>query len=229
MCATENESALGSSAHYSEHEGRIYFDYQKTGGMQRGRINARKFASFIKPSDVVLDYGCGNGSLLLHLDCHKRIGVEANPSARKEAEKHGLEVHEGLSTVPNQCLDAVVSNHALEHVLCPVQSLRDLRDKLLIGGRLVICVPIGDWRTQRQVKLNDINHHLYTWTPLLMGNLLDESGYHVERVWVYTHAWPPTHWQKLDSLLPVRLFDVLCTLTALRFKRRQIMALASNR
>lgn len=217
-----------SSGRYRAEAGKEYFAYQSQGGLQRGRINARKFARFIRPHEAVLDFGCGGGTLLHHLDCSRRVGVEVNPAAREAARAIGIEVHESLATVAEGSIDTAVSNHALEHVLSPVQALSELRRKLVPGGRLVLCVPIDDWRTQRKVDLSDINHHLYTWTPLLMGHLLTEAGYRVERVWVYTHAWPPKHWQKLDAALPVWLFDLLCTVTAWRYRRRQILAVASS-
>jgi hypothetical protein len=97
-----------------------------------------------------------------------------------------------------------------------------------VGGRLVLCVPIDDWRAQKTYNPNDIHHHLYTWTPLLLGNLLLEAGYSIERIWVYSHAWPPRNWRKLDRCLPVWLFDWLCAFTAWRFKRRQILARAKK-
>lgn len=217
-----------SSGHYRSQRGKEYFAWQSQGGLQRGRINARKFARFIRPHEAVLDFGCGGGTLLHHLDCARRIGVEVNPAAREAAQANGIEVHESLETVPDGSIDAVVSNHSLEHVLSPVHVLSDLRRKLMPGGRLVLCVPIDDWRTQKRINLSDVNHHLYTWTPLLMGNLLTEAGYRVERVWVYTHAWPPKNWQKLDAALPAWLFDLICTATAWRYRRRQIMAVASS-
>jgi len=214
------------SRHYGGQSGKDYFDYQNQGGSQRGKINARKFSKYIRAGDTVLDFGCGNGSLLSHLICEQRIGVEISPIARAEAKKSGLEIYATLTTVPNQSIDVIVSNHALEHVLCPIETLRVLHNKLLPGGRLVLCVPIDDWRTQKYVNLDDINHHLYTWTPLLLGHLLNEAGFKIERVWIYTHAWPISNWQKLDSLFPVWLFDLVCRFSAVRYKRRQIMALA---
>jgi SAM-dependent methyltransferase len=174
----------------------------------------------------VLDFGCGNGSLLYYLDCRQRIGVDVNPAARTAAQEAGLEVHKTLDAVPDRSVDLVISNHALEHVLCPLETLVSLRDKTIAGGRLVLCVPIDDWRAQKIYKPADINHHLYTWSPQTLGNLLVEAGYGLERVWVYSHAWPPRSWQRLDARLPVWLFDIVCALTSWRFRRRQIMARA---
>jgi SAM-dependent methyltransferase len=213
-------------AHYRGQQGQAYFEYQSQGGPQRGKINARKFASYVHPSDRVLDFGCGDGSLLSYLNCKRRIGMEINLAARVEAEKAGVEIHETLGSIPDQSVDIIISNHALEHVLCPMETLRELHDKLVLGGKLVLCLPIDDWRTQKSVNNKDVNHHLYTWTPLLLGNLLIEAGFDVERVWVYTHAWPPVNWQKLDEHLPVWLFDLVCWFISVRDKRRQIMAVA---
>jgi SAM-dependent methyltransferase len=217
-----------SSDHYLGEKGQAYFAWQNEGDLQRGRINARKFAAFVRSTDTVIDFGCGNGSLLFHLNSRRRIGVEVNPTARGAAEQIGTEVHATLETVPDRSANTAISNHALEHTLCPYETLRELRQKLLPQGRLVLCVPIDDWRTEKKFNPTDVNHHLYTWSPLLLGNLLTEAGYRVERVWIYTHAWPPTYWRRLDALLPVRLFDWVCAFTAWRLKWRQIMAVARN-
>jgi SAM-dependent methyltransferase len=221
-----NTKKMHSSKHYLGEQGKAYFAYQSQGTLQRGRINARKFSRFVRSTDTVLDFGCGNGALLAHLECRRRIGVEVNPAARDVAQAAGLETHETLDTIPDRSVDLVISNHALEHVPCPLEALVGLFDKTMTGGRAVLCVPIDDWRTQKAFEPDDINHHLYTWTPHLLGNLLLEAGYEIEQTWVYNHAWPPSNWQQLDDLLPVWLFDLSCAFTAWRYKRRQIMALA---
>ena len=158
-----------ASGHYQGERGEAYFAYQNQGGLQRGRINARKFAPHVSPTDAVLDFGCGNGSLLYHLDCHHRIGVEINPSARIEAEALGIEVYAELRHVEAHSIDLAISNHALEHVLCPLDILKQLRTKLVNGGRIVLCLPIDDWRTEPEANVQDMNHHLYTWTPLALA------------------------------------------------------------
>lgn len=220
--------AFNYSEYYLGQQGQDYFIWQNQGNLQRGRINARKFQPYVRSDDTVLDFGCGSGALLYHLVCGHRIGVEINPAARTMARQSGIEIHTTLETVADQSIDVAISNHVLEHVLCPLEALRQLHSKLVSKGRLVLCVPIDDWRTQKQVDFSDVNHHLYTWTPLLMGNLLTEANFSIERVWIYTHAWPPAHWQMLDAHLPVWLFDLICNFTARRYKRRQLMALAKK-
>lgn len=220
-------SSSNTSDHYLGAKGKKYFAYQNQGNLQQGKVSARKFIPYIKPSDTVLDFGCGNGSLLLHLNCHRRLGIEVNPVARAAAIEHiGQEVYANLTSIDDESIDVIISHHALEHVLRPLDTLIDLRRKLKPNGRLILCTPIDDWRTQMHFKLNDHNHHLYTWTPLLMGNLLQEANYHLEQIWVYSHAWPPQHWQQLDNSLPVWLFDIVCYITAWRLKSRQVMAIA---
>jgi SAM-dependent methyltransferase len=213
------------SPHYVDEHGQVYFAWQNQGGLQRGRINARKFARLIRPTDTVLDFGCGGGALLVNLRCKKRLGIEVNPAARAEAARSDLEVFENLSFVPDETADIVISNHTLEHVPCPLESCQSIRRKLKPGGMFALCVPIDDWRTEQGFDAKDINHHLYTWTPLLLGNLLTEAGFQVERIWVYTHAWP-SRWRQLDARLPVKVFDWICAFTSWRLKRRQLMAIA---
>ena len=214
------------ASHYIGERGEAYFRHQNSGGSRRGRINARKFSRHVSPNDTVLDFGCANGSLLLNLDCKERIGVEANPAARRVAVEAGLKVVPSTDALPPRCADVVISNHVLEHVLSPHETLCGLRRVLRPRGRLVLYLPMDDWRMQKRPDPEDINHHLYAWTPLLLGNLLSEAGFDIQKICVYTHAWPPSSWQTLDARLPTWLFDLICRVTAWRYKRRQIMAVA---
>ena len=101
-----------------------YFNWQKKIGMVGGKINADKFARYINPNDVVLDFGCGGGYLLGNLSCKKKIGVEINPVARKEARKNkNLEIHSSIKLLKNGMVDKVISNHALEHTKRPIDEL----------------------------------------------------------------------------------------------------------
>jgi SAM-dependent methyltransferase len=122
--------------------------------------------------------------------------------------------------------DVVISNHALEHTLAPLEELRELRRILKPGGRLVLWLPLDDWRRQSKPH-EDINHHLYTWTPLLLHNLLDEAGFEVRECRVVAHAWPQFH-ELLFRRLPRRAFDALARAWAVLRRHRQLMALAER-
>lgn len=216
------------SNRYRNQEGKAYFAYQNQGSLQRGRINARKFAAYIKPTDRILDFGCGGGSFLLSIDCAYKVGVEINETARDEASKQGLKVYEHVNDVEIGSVNLIISNHALEHVLNPYETLKTLYQILEPAGQIVLALPIDDWKTQTKPDMADINHHLYTWTPLLIGNLLHEAGYINIDAHILAHAWPPKNWQKLDAILPNWAFDLICRFVAWRDNRRQVIATANK-
>jgi SAM-dependent methyltransferase len=219
----------GASDRYLKRQGEDYFAYQKAIAESRGALLALKFERYIKPQDCVLDFGCGGGYLLKALNCTRKIGVEINPAAQSQAVMNGIQCHPVLDNVPDAIADVVISNHALEHVPFPIEALRQIREKLKPGGTLVLCVPADDWRTQKRYDPNDVNHHLHTWTPLLLGHTLSEAGFLVKtnEITILTHAWPP----RVDALckcLPRAAFDMICGVFAVIRNRRQLLAVVAN-
>ena len=71
--------------------------------------------------------------------------------------------------------------------LAPLDELRELRRLLKPGGRPVLWVPLDRASQRASPDPADVNHHLYTWTPLLLGNLLTEADYAVREVAVASH------------------------------------------
>jgi SAM-dependent methyltransferase len=209
--------------HYSGERGEAYLDYQRRFGELGAELNLFKFADHVAPGDDVVDFGCGIGALLERLPAASKIGVEVSESARSEAAARGLRVVASTRELESDSTDVVISNHALEHTLAPLDELRDLARILRPGGKLVLWLPVDDWRTQRRPR-SDPNHHLYTWTPLLLANLLDETGLEVEECRVVTHAWPP-HTAVL-ARLPRPIFDLIARFWAIVRRRRQVMAVA---
>jgi SAM-dependent methyltransferase len=214
-----------TAEHYEGTSGRSYYAWQRRMGLAGGHLEARKFSSLIEPNDTVLDFGCGSGAMLRSLPCARRVGVDVNPAARQEAATNGVEIYASLAEVPSSSIDVVVSNHALEHVLAPYDVCRQFLDVLVPGGRLALCLPFDDWRTQRTYDPNDINHHLYTWSPLLIGNLVRDAGFDVESSAMLTHAWPP-QWAWLDAHLSQRAFDRACATWGRVRRRRQVIVRA---
>ena len=225
------DSNYGKSARYLGSAGEEYFAWQRRSGDIGGRISARSFQQYINERDSVLDFGCGGGFLLKNIRCARRLGVEINPMASEIARKNGIECHASLSDLAGVQVDVAISNHALEHLPCPLQALSELRHILKPDGTLVLRLPIDDWRVQQKIKPDDINHHFYTWTPQLLFNCLLESGFDRSRIniSVITHAWFPGALRAYQhSFIPEVVFDFGCLVFAALKKRRQLVAVAGN-
>jgi len=85
-----------------------------------------------------------------------------------------LEVHSNTSTVPDDWADLIVSDNALEHCLYALEEVKDLAKKVKRGGHVVFVVPCET--IQLKYVPNDINHHLYSWSPLSAGNFFTQAG-----------------------------------------------------
>src|SRR5690606_8340535 len=110
-----------------------------------------RIASWIEPGSRVLDLGCGDGSLLAHLQEHKKIigiGVELNDECVIASIRKGVHViqqnlEEGLALFDDQQFDTVVlsqtfqSMHHTEHIL---------REMIRVAKHIIVSFPnFGYW------------------------------------------------------------------------------------
>jgi len=213
--------------HYSGPEGEQYFAYQSAANSARQRLEIWKFERYIKPTDTVVDFGCGSGLLLKFLDAATKLGIEINPAARSYADRHGINTVSSVNEITDEFADVVISNHALEHTIRPLDELEDIRRILKPDGRLVIYLPFDDWRMHRRfhIDVDEPNHHLYTWSPLLLRNLLIEAGYTVHDSRLVRFTWPPFALQL--SRLGRSIFLGLGALASFVRQSRQVVAVAS--
>ena len=175
-----------------------YFDWQKNVGAFSGEADLFKFEKYIKKTDYVLDFGCGGGYILKNIKCKNKIGIDINHEAQKEARENGICCVETIQDVENDFADVIISNHALEHTLCPATILKDLMPKLKKDGKIIFVVP--HQRATQKFKENDIDNHLFTWNSLTLGNLFKAVGYKVEKVEAKLYKWP-RHYQFFRKLL----------------------------
>lgn len=216
----------GSSRHRAEH-GRVYAEKQHSSSDQGAALDLWKFHGCVAPDQTVVDFGCGDGALLELLPGGRKIGIETSPLARSYAAGRGHEMYEATAKVESNIADVVISHHSLEHVLSPLVELRELRRVLKPMGHLHLWLPIDDWRVQRRIGDGlDKDHHLYTWTPRLIANLLREAGFEVKRVEVVTDAWHPRVTPMLRRQLPRALHRPLGYSLAVVLRRRQLHVLA---
>jgi SAM-dependent methyltransferase len=192
-----------SSTHY---DGR-YFDWQAPQGEFGGWANQTKFQNYISNDSKVLDFGCGGGFLIKSIGCSKRVGVEVNPAAVAVARQNGIEVYTRVADVPDDYVDVIISNSALEHTLQPLEELKSLYRKLQAGGKIIFVVPCES--ISHRYKRNDINHHLYSWSPMSIGNLFTEAGFSVIESKAYIHKWPPKY-RTIATLGGRTLFELAC-------------------
>jgi SAM-dependent methyltransferase len=211
----------------SRHYDANYFHWQAAIGEFGGWANQTKFVEFISANSTVLDFGCGGGFLLKNIDCAKKIGVEVNPSAAEVAKASGVEVFCSAADVPDEHVDTIISNNALEHTLQPFQELKALYKKLRAGGTIVFVVPCESVSCSYQ--RNDVNHHLYSWSPMAIGNLFTEAGFSVIESKPYIHKWPP-YYQVIARVGGRTLFEIACRLYG-RIDRRwfQVRIVAEKR
>ena len=52
--------------------------------------------------------------------------------------KKGIDVYDDFNNISNNSIDCIISNHAMEHVPLPLNSLKDLYSKLKPGGKIVL-------------------------------------------------------------------------------------------
>lgn len=175
---------------------------------------------------TLLDFGCGEGSLLALIPAAQKIGVDVIAEHRKAVEAKGYEALETLEPVPEMSVDTVISHHSLEHTLEPFSQLGQIRRVLKRDGRLILVVPADDWRVYRSDDPDDRNHHLYTWTPLSLANLLREAGFTVDSSCIEHHGLPGRLTDPLNRALSPRQFALVTKATAYLKRRREIVAVS---
>lgn len=143
------------------------------------KARARKLQPHIKPSDKVFEFGVGSGLNLASLVCAARYGSDINPISNEIARQHGVEIVDSLDDIED-VYDVVICHHVLEHLTAPAECLATLRRLLRVGGTLLLLVPYdGDRRHYLKHIATDVDHHLYSWTPHTLANLVIESGFNL--------------------------------------------------
>lgn len=191
----------------NEHYDENYFNWQKNIGAFGGWANLVKFENFISAEMDVMDFGCGGGFLLKNINCNNKIGIEINDEARKSLDNFGIKSFKYVQDAPDNWADCIISNHALEHVNDPLNQIILLKSKLKKGGRIVFVVPCDSIKCK--YIPNNINYHLFSWSPMNLGNLFTEAGYKVIESKPFIHKWP-AHYHKIAKIFGKSMFNLIC-------------------
>jgi SAM-dependent methyltransferase len=144
-----------------------------------GRLRAEKLARFIRPADVVLEYGVGLGWNLAALKCGRKLGFDVADFLEPAVRALGIEFVADTKNISDGTVDVVICHHTLEHVADPAGVLAEIRRVLVAGGKLLLYTPLEREAKYNRFAPDEPNHHLYSWNTQTLGNLARECGYEV--------------------------------------------------
>lgn len=195
---------LGGGGEYYDEQ---YFAWQKNMGEFGGKVKANLFKPYIKEDMKVVEFGSGGGYLLHNISAKEKIGIEINDAARAAAKEIGIKSIKNISDLPDGYADIVISTSVLEHVEDPMRVLKELRNKLKDGGKIVFHVPNESCNTE--YERSEVNNHFYSWNCLNLGNLFKAAGYFVYSVEKIQEVWPK-YFFEIKKEVSSELFQALC-------------------
>jgi SAM-dependent methyltransferase len=133
----------------------------------------------VSPTARILDFGCGIGQSIANVP--NACGWDLSKESRDICRSRGIAVFDELADIPADYFDLVFSRHTLEHVPDPPRYLDDARRFAKHDGRLRLVLPAKE-RTTITTQPDEMNLHLYCWTPQTIVNLLHVAGWRAEHV-----------------------------------------------
>ncbi|RMH22723.1 MAG: methionine biosynthesis protein MetW [Gammaproteobacteria bacterium] len=123
------------------------------------RADLNTLERWIQPESSILDLGCGDGTLLAHLQKQSGIrgyGIEINIHKVIKSIEAGINVIQtdiatGLSNFRDGSFDYVIMTHTLQAVHHPDKLLKEM---LRVGRKSIVTFPnFGHWRCRLQIAL----------------------------------------------------------------------------
>lgn len=136
------------------------------------------------PSPRILDFGCGTGAFLEHLDALGEVtAVDAEHEAVAFCHLRGRgEVTYVAPDAPlpfaDSTFDAVTALDVIEHIEVDVRALKELRRVLRPGGVLLVAVPAFGFLWGDQ---DEISHHFRRYRAPELVRALEAAGFTLER------------------------------------------------
>lgn len=146
------------------------------------RLRASKFRPWVDPGHRVFELGAGYGWNLAALPCASKAAWEPSEQVRSRWGEWGIEFQPDWRGQSAGWVDRVICHHVLEHVTDPLGDLVALRGLLEPSGCLILHVPHERERRLRRYDPKEPNHHLFSWNPQTIGNLVVEAGFNLDMV-----------------------------------------------
>ena len=178
------DPSLAIRGHYVGESGRAYharrFAIPDAAYDWVARSRARKIAPHVRAGHTVVEFGVGHGWNLAALSCRARICFDVGAHVAPIVREHGIAFVESAAELRDGSADVLICHHVLEHVPDPAETLAELRRILAPAGRLLLFVPYETERRFRRYTTDEPDHHLFSWTPQSLGNLVHDCGFSVD-------------------------------------------------
>lgn len=143
------------------------------------RISFIQTYSPLRAKMRILDIGAGYGVLeeafRARFNMLELYAVEPDPKAQHQLKQLGVQVEKELHYFSGQRFDLIIASHLLEHLISPINFLKELRSYMAPGGALFIEVPNQDHRFKFQLE-----PHISFFSPESLRNAVEQAGWSVQ-------------------------------------------------
>lgn len=182
-----------------------------------GVILKRLKAVGMKPSDHILDYGCGSGLFLDYLQKHGYVySYGFDPHVQKFNSK----------VVLDKRYDFVISLDVIEHDLDPAAFIRKMIDQLNPGGQLCIETPnatgIDLKNVEEHIHALHLPYHVHLLTLNALKEICQSAGLKTSAVykkWYMNSWWPGTSRSLFESYMKLGGNDIDAAFDPLTWRR----------
>jgi hypothetical protein len=123
--ATDHKRTLDGPAigrRYVGDLGKQYYGWQDASAREGAIRIVPYFKPYVREADRLIDFGCGGGFLLELLQAREKVGIDPTAEVRNDAAAGGLRVVASPVDLSDRSADVVISNHALEHAVHPLDT-----------------------------------------------------------------------------------------------------------
>ena len=147
-------------------------------------LTSEFFSRWVKPSDTVLDLGCGYGEFINNISAAKKYAMDLNPSTKSQVLPDVEFIEQDCSLpwpFPDNALDTVFTSNFFEHLPTKhvlLATMTEAHRCLKPGGRLIAMGPNVKYLTGTYWDFFD---HYLPLTELSISELMSLSGLQIER------------------------------------------------
>jgi SAM-dependent methyltransferase len=148
-------------------------------------LTSEFFRRWVRPTDAVLDLGCGYGEFINNIPAGRKLAMDLNPDASRHLAPGVEFLQQDCSApwpLPDSTLDIVFTSNFFEHLPDKEslnQTLRHIFRCLKPGGALIAVGPNIKYLHGQYWDFFD--HHVYL-TEASLGEALEIEGYQIERI-----------------------------------------------